>query len=107
MNLEISSNQIFQYQKKVMSYLDGSLSLEEQAEFEAQVRTNPELEALVKNKEAEIMLLKSLIPAGNISAESLNSLEAEMKLSIFNLLKKEPKTLTDKVKNIWEDWTNH
>ncbi len=90
-----------------MSYLDGSLSLEEQAEFEAQVRTNPELEALVKNKEAEIMLLKSLIPAGNISAESLNSLEAEMKLSIFNLLKKEPKTLTDKVKNIWEDWTNH
>jgi hypothetical protein len=107
LNLEISSNQIFQYQKKVMSYLDGSLSLEEQAEFEAQVRTNPELEALVKNKEAEIMLLKSLIPAGNISAESLNSLEAEMKLSIFNLLKKEPKTLTDKVKNIWEDWTNH
>ena len=107
MNLEISSNQILQYQKKVMSYLDGSLSIEEQAEFEAQVRTNPELEALVKNKEAEIMLLKSLIPAGNISAESLNSLEAEMKLSIFNLLKKEPKTLTDKVKNIWEDWTNH
>jgi anti-sigma-K factor RskA len=107
LNLEISSNQILQYQKKVMSYLDGSLSIEEQAEFEAQVRTNPELEALVKNKEAEIMLLKSLIPAGNISAESLNSLEAEMKLSIFNLLKKEPKTLTDKVKNIWEDWTNH
>ncbi len=90
-----------------MSYLDGSLSIEEQAEFEAQVRTNPELEALVKNKEDEIMLLKSLIPAGQISTESLNSLEAEMKLSIFNLLKKEPKTLTDKVKNIWEDWTNH
>ncbi len=107
MNQEITSNQILHYQKKVMSYLDGSLSIEEQAEFEAQVRTNPELEALVKSKEDEMMLLKSLIPAGQVSAESLNSLEAEMKLSIFNLLKKEPKTLTDKVKNIWEDWTNH
>ena len=94
------------YQKRVMSYLDGSMTLEEQSEFEAQIRTNPELEAIVKNKEDEIMLLKSLIPAAQMGPESLSSLEAEMKLSVFNLLKKEPQTISEKVKNIWEEWSN-
>jgi anti-sigma-K factor RskA len=105
-NLEINSNQVHSYQKKVMSYLDGSMTIEEQTEFEAQIRTNPEIEALVKSKEDELILLKSLIPAAQVAPETLSSLEAEMKLSVFNLLKKEPKSVSDRVRNFWEEWTN-
>ncbi len=32
------------YQKKIVSYIDGSLSPDERSEFEAFVRTNPEFE---------------------------------------------------------------
>jgi anti-sigma-K factor RskA len=94
------------YQKKIVAYLDGSLAADEKSEFEAFVRTHPEFEAQIKSKEQELMLLRSRIPATTLSAESLSSLENEMKQSIFNLLKEEPKNFLDRVKNSWEEWTN-
>lgn len=94
------------YSKKIVPYLDGSLSAEEQSEFEAFVLTHPEFEAQIKSKEEEIQLLKSLIPRATISDESSEALENEMRQSIFNLLKLEPKNFWGRVQNNWEDWIN-
>jgi anti-sigma-K factor RskA len=101
-----SERSYLSYQKKIISYLDGSLSPDEKAEFEAFVRTHPEFEAHIKNKEDELLLLKAKIPATALTAETLSSLENEMKLSIFNLLKEEPKNFLDRIKDSWEEWTN-
>jgi hypothetical protein len=94
------------YQKKILGFLDGSLSTDDKAEFEAYVRTHPEFESQIKKKEDEILFLKSLIPAGLMSKETAESLNNEMKLSIFNLLRQEPKNFMERVKNTWEDWLN-
>lgn len=94
------------YQKKIIAYLDGSLSADERSEFEAYVSTHPEFEAQIKVKENELNLLKSLLPSVSFTAATAESLENEMKLSIFNLLKEEPKNFLDKVKNSWEEWIN-
>lgn len=96
--------QFLNYQKKITSYIDGSLSADEKAEFEAFVRTHPEMEGQIKVKEDEQMLLRSLIPATLMSKETAESLDNEMKLSVFNLLKEEPKNFLDKMKNSWEEW---
>lgn len=94
------------YQKKILGYLDGSLSPEDKSEFEAYVRTNPEFESQIRKKEEELSFLKNLIPAVAMTKETAESLDSEMKLSIFNLLKQEPKNFMDKVKNSWEEWIN-
>lgn len=95
-----------QYQKKIISYLDGSLSAEEKSEFEAFVRTHPDFEAQIKVKENELSLLKTMIPGATLSSEALESIESEMKMSIFNLLKEEPKNLMERMRNSWEEWIN-
>ena len=92
------------FQKKILGYLDGSLSIEEKSEFEAYVRIHPEFETLIQKKESELSLLKSLIPASLLTQETAESLDNEMKLSIFNLLKEEPRNFMDRVKNSWEEW---
>ncbi len=93
-----------QYEKKIIAYLDGSMNADDKAEFEAFVRTHPEFESQIKVKENELSLLKTLIPATTLSKYSLESIEGEMKQSIFNLLKEEPRNLMDRVKNSWEEW---
>ncbi len=92
------------YQKKILGYLDGSLSSEDKSEFEAYVRTHPEFETQIQKKEEELSFLKGLMPAAVMSRETAESLDNEMKLSIFNLLKEEPRNFMDKVKNSWEEW---
>jgi len=92
------------YIKKIISYLDGSLSPDEKSEFEAYVRTHPEFESVIQKKELELSFIKGLIPATPMSAEVAESLDNEMKLSIFNLLKEEPKNFLEKVKYSWEEW---
>lgn len=94
------------YQKKIVPYLDGSLPKDEASEFEAFVLTHPEFETQIKNKQEEIQLLKNLIPVAELSKQSAESLENEMRLSIFNLLKEEPKGLWDNLRIKWEDWIN-
>lgn len=94
------------YQKKIVAYIDGSLAPDERSEFEAFVRTHPEFEAQIKKKEDELMLLKAKIPATSLSPEGLSALENEMKQSIFNLLKEEPKNFWDRLKDSWEEWAN-
>ncbi len=94
------------YQKKIIGFIDGSLSPDDKSEFEAYVRTHPEFESQIKKKEEEILFLKSLIPAPVMSQETAESLNNEMKLSIFNLLKQEPKNFMDRLKNSWEEWVN-
>jgi len=94
------------FQKKILGFLDGSLSIEEKSEFEAYIRTHPEFEAQIKKKEDELSFLKNLIPVPLMSKETTESLENEMKLSIFNLLKEEPKNFVDRVRNSWEEWVN-
>jgi anti-sigma-K factor RskA len=94
------------YHKKITAYIDGSLSSEERSEFEAYVRTHPEFETLIEKKEQELSLLRSLIPAINPEPETQASIESEMKLSVFNLLKSEPKNFLDNIKNKFEEWSN-
>lgn len=94
------------YQKKIVPYLDGSLSKSEASEFEAFVLTHPEFETQIKNKQQEIQLLKNLIPVALLSKDSAESIENEMRASIFNLLKEEPKGLWDSFRIKWEEWIN-
>lgn len=92
------------YQKKITAYIDGSLAADEVSEFEAYVATHPEFEAQIRAKEEELALLKSLIPSHMPQPETLDSLESEMKLAVFNLLKEEPKNFRDSLKLKFEDW---
>ncbi len=94
------------YDKKIVPYLDGSLSQEETAEFEAFVLTHPEFEQKITSKKTEIELIRSMIPSMAMSHETQESLENEMRSSIFNLLKEEPKTLIDSLKLKWEEWSS-
>ncbi len=95
-----------QFEKKITPYLDGSLSQEEVSEFEAFVLTHPEFEAKIKSKKDEIQLIKKMIPEVFLSRETSQTIQNEMKASVFNLLRQEPKTLTDKFKMKWEEWIN-
>ncbi len=95
-----------EFQKKITPYLDGTLSPEESSEFEAYVATHPEAELQIKNKENELALLKSMIPVIDFSSDIQSALENEMKESVFNLLKEEPKNFMDKIKTNLEDWIN-
>ena len=94
------------YEKKITAYLDGSLGAEETSEFEAFVLTHPEFEAKIKNKKDEIQLLKNMIPVASPSEDSLRSLESEIKASVFNLLKQEPKSMFENLRMKWEEWIN-
>lgn len=94
------------FERKIVPYLDGSLSKEETSEFEAFVLTHPEFETEIKNKQNEIELLRSMIPAAAISEEAQEALDNEMRASIFNLLKEEPKTMLESMKMKWEEWVS-
>lgn len=91
------------FQKKIIPYLDGTLSAEERAEFEAFVLTHPEFEGHIKTKEDEMNLLRSLIPAAMPGKETENSLDNEIRTSVYHLLKKEPANFWETMKNTWED----
>lgn len=92
------------FQKKIISYLDGSLSKDDVSEFEAYVATHPEFEKQIKTKQEEIEILKSRIPAAQLSQESYETLGREMKASIYNLLKEEPKSFFDGLRIKLEEW---
>jgi hypothetical protein len=92
------------FERKIVPYLDGSLAPEETSEFEAFVSTHPDFEEQIKNKKQEIQLLKQMIPVAIFSQEAKESIESEMHISIFNLLKEEPKGLMDSLRIKWEDW---
>lgn len=94
------------YQKKIVPYLDGSLSKDEKAEFEAFVLTHPEFEEQINSKKNEIELLRNMIPNVSLSREGQEQLESEMKASIFNLLKEEPQGLFDSLRIKWEEFLN-
>jgi len=94
------------YEKKITAYLDGSLGAEETSEFEAFVLTHPEFEAKIKSKKDEISLLKNMIPAVSPTEDSLRSMESEIKASVFNLLKEEPKSMFENLRMKWEEWIN-
>lgn len=94
------------FEKKIIPYLDGSLSKDELQEFEAFVMTHPEFEAVINNKKAEVDLIKKLIPAAVLSQDAKASLEIEYKTSIMNLLKEEPQGLVDRIKLRLEEWSN-
>jgi anti-sigma factor RsiW len=97
---------MMEFQKKIIPYLDGSLSKEELAEFEAFVATHPEFQKEIRSKQEEIDLLRSLIPDIPASQESLESIRAEMRTSVFGLLREEPKGFMDQVRMKWEEWTS-
>jgi glutathione peroxidase-family protein len=92
------------FEKKIVPYLDGSLSKEETSEFEAFVLTHPEFEEKIKTKQEEIQQLKDMMPAARLALESKESLENEIKSSIYNLLKEEPKGLLDSIRIKWEEF---
>lgn len=92
------------YQKKIIPYLDGSLSAPERAEFEAYVHTHPEFEGLIRSKEEELALVRSMIPTPLIARDSLDALENEIRESVLNLLREEPRNFWGRVKDSWEEW---
>lgn len=92
------------YEKKILSYLDGSLRPEEVSEFEAFVLTHPEIEVQVNAKKNEIQLIKSMIPKTFLSKETEQLIVSEMRLSIFNLLKEEPRGIIDHFRIKFEDY---
>lgn len=92
------------YQKKIIPYLDGSLSASERSEFEAYVHTHPEFESQIRTKEEELSLVRSLIPAPVIAKDALDSLENEIRESVLNLLREEPRNTWGRVKDAWEEW---
>lgn len=92
------------YQKKIIPYLDGSLSAPERAEFEAYVHTHPEFESQIRSKEEELSLVRSMIPTPVIARDSLDSLENELRESVLNLLREEPRNAWGRIKDLWEEW---
>ncbi len=92
------------YSKKIIPYLDGSLSASERSEFEAYVHTHPEFESQIRTKEDELAIVRSLIPTPLIAREALDALETEIRESIMNLLRDEPRNLRGKIKDAWEEW---
>lgn len=94
------------FQKKIVPYLDGSLSKDEKAEFEAFVLTHPEFEEQINSKKNEIELLRNMIPNVSLSREGQEQLENEMRASVFNLLKEEPQGLFDSLRIKWEEFIN-
>lgn len=92
------------YQQKITAFLDGSLSPEERAEFEAFVSVNPEFQIEVKAKEVELERLRTEIPRVQASRRTLESLDTEIKQSVFNLLKREPKNFWEDLKDRFEEW---
>ena len=47
-----------------------------------------------------------MIPQVEVSGETLESIENEMRASVFNLLKEEPKGLLDSLRIKYEEWIN-
>lgn len=94
------------FDKRIVPYLDGSLSQEEANEFEAFVLTHPEYEEKIKSRRDEVELLRRMIPSVSLSPATQESLENEMRTSIFNLLKEEPRGILDQVRLKLEEWTS-
>jgi hypothetical protein len=99
-----NNNNYQSFEKKIIPYLDGSLTMEDASEFEAFVSTHSEFEKKVRAKEQEIENLKKMIPVAVITKDSLESIQSEMRVSIFNLLTEEPKGFFDHVRIKWEEW---
>ncbi len=97
-------NEFISYQKKITAYLDGTMAEDDVADFEAFVKKNPEFEKQIRSKLDEYQLLANLIPSVVPSKESLDSLQSEMKASIYNLLKEENHSVWDDVKHKWDEW---
>ncbi|HXH74928.1 MAG TPA: zf-HC2 domain-containing protein [Bacteriovoracaceae bacterium] len=95
------------YQKKITAYLDGALSTEERSEFEAFVSTHPEFKDQIKLKEDEIIRLRSFIPQVTMSPSALETMNHEIRQSIFQLLKRKPKNLWENMKDRYEEWASN
>ncbi len=100
------NQQINRFQKKIMSFLDGTLAPEDRGEFLAFVQTHPEFEREVQKKREEFEQIQNLIPTVQLQPHELESLEREIQQSAFHLLKEEPKNVWDMVKGKIEDWSN-
>jgi anti-sigma factor RsiW len=92
------------YQKKIIPYLDGSLSASDRAEFEAYVHTHPEFESQIRTKEEELNIVRSLIPSPVMARDALDSLDNEIRESVLNLLREEPRNFWGRMKDVWEEW---
>jgi anti-sigma-K factor RskA len=93
------------YEKKIVPYIDGTLSMDDRNEFEAFVATHPDFQEKLTVKQNEILDLKNMIPVIILSDDSRYTLEQEMKVSTFNLLKDRPKNVVEYVKNLFEEWS--
>lgn len=95
-----------EFERKITSYLDGSLNADERNEFEAFVATHPDFEEQVKKKDSELAVIRGLIPSIKPTTEQIFSLETEMKESINNLLGERPEGFFNKVKLTILDFLN-
>lgn len=94
------------FNKNVTAFIDGSLDGGAQAEFEAFLRTHPEYLPEIENKQAELDYIKSFIPQISLSKEAKESLSAELKQSVFLLVRPQNASVFQKAKMKFEEWVN-
>ncbi|MFY7991867.1 MAG: hypothetical protein ACOVP4_01125 [Bacteriovoracaceae bacterium] len=94
------------FNKNVTAFIDGSLDGGAQAEFEAFLRTHPEYLPEIENKQAELDYIKSFIPQISLSKEANESLSAELKQSVFLLVRPQNANVFQKAKMKFEEWVN-
>lgn len=94
------------YENKIGLYLDGVLSSEEKSEFEAFVAVHPEFKKKIDLKQIELERLREKIPTIVLSARSRETLETELKQSVFNLLQRERRSMWQKVQDFFEEKFN-
>jgi len=91
------------YENKIGLYLDGVLSSQERSEFEAFVSVNPEFKKKIDVKQTELEQIRNKIPTIVLSARSRETLETELKQSVFNLLQRERRSMWQKVQDFFEE----
>jgi anti-sigma factor RsiW len=102
--IEKTSASYRNYEKKITAYIDGSMEPAERTEFQAFIAIHPDFQIKIKAKEEEIEHLRSLIPVVEFTPRAQESIDYEIKQSVFNLLKRRPKNFWESLKDRYEEW---
>lgn len=94
------------FNKNVTAFIDGSLHPQAQAEFEAFLRTHPEFITHIEAKQAELDYIKSFIPKAEFTRNIKETLNTEIKQSVFLLVRPKNANFFEKIKMSVEEWVN-
>lgn len=91
------------FSKRIPAYLDGLMPEDERLQFEAYVGTNPEFGRLLRQKQGEQEFLKKRVPDIDMTEETREHLESEVREVIENLFKDEDATAATKVRSWFKE----